>query len=140
MNYRKIGDYIELVDRRNSDLAIQNLLGVNISNSFMPSVANQTDLDLSKYKIIEKGVFATNIMHVGRDERLPIAYYEDDEPALVSPAYKTFIVSDEKKLLPEYLMIEFHRPEFHRLAWYYCDSSIRGGLDWDRFCEIEIPI
>lgn len=140
MRYKRLGDYLEIVDDRNIDLAITNLLGINITNNFMPSVANQNGLDLSKYKIVTKDIFATNIMHVGRDERLPIALYEDDEPALVSPAYKTFKVKDESKLIPEYLMIEFHRPEFHRLAWYYCDSSVRGGLDWERFCEIEIPI
>jgi type I restriction enzyme S subunit len=55
----------------------------------MPSVANQTGLDLSKYKVVKKGLFATNLMHVNRDEVLPIALYTDDEPALVSPAYKT---------------------------------------------------
>ena len=79
-------------------------------------------------------------MHVNRDEVLPIALYTDDESALVSPAYKTFEVINENKLLPEYLMIEFQRPEFDRKAWTYCDSSVRGGLDWDRLCEIEIPI
>jgi type I restriction enzyme S subunit len=52
----------------------------------MPSVANQTGLDLSKYKVVSKGQFATNLMHVNRDEVLPVALYTDDEPALVSPA------------------------------------------------------
>ncbi|QKM62940.1 hypothetical protein DCO16_07650 [Polynucleobacter antarcticus] len=78
-------------------------------------------------------------MHVGRDERLPISLYLADEPAIVSPAYFTFEVVDESELLPEYLMLQFIRPEFDRLTWYYCDSSIRGGLEWSRFCEIEIP-
>lgn len=140
MSFKRLGDYIKLVDNRKRDLSITNLLGINISNNFMPSVANRNGLDLTKYKIISKGQFATNIMHVGRDERLPVALYVNDEPALVSPAYKTFIVNDEEKLLPEFLMIEFQRPEFHRLAWYYCDSSVRGGLDWDRFCEMKVPI
>jgi type I restriction enzyme S subunit len=88
----------------------------------MPSVANQTGLDLSKYKVVKKGLFATNLMHVNRDEVLPIALYTDDEPALVSPAYKTFEVIDENELLPEFLMMEFQRPEFDRKAWTYCDS------------------
>jgi type I restriction enzyme S subunit len=140
MRYKRLGDYIQLVDNRNTDGKITNLLGVNITNNFMPTVANKSGLDLTKYKIVSRGVFATNIMHVGRDERLPIALYEADEPALISPAYKTFKVIDENKLIPEYLMIEFHRHEFHRLAWFFCDSSIRGGLDWERFCEIKIPV
>ena len=140
MSYKRIGDYIRLVSNRNSDWAITNLLGVNIYKNFMPSVANTSGVDLSKYKIIQKGQFATNIMHVNRDEILPVALYQNDEPAIVSPAYMTFEVIDENVLLPEFLMMEFQRPEFDRRAWTYCDSSVRGGLEWNRFCEIEIPI
>ena len=51
-----------------------------------------------------------------------------------------FEVIDENQLLPEFLMMEFQRPEFDRRAWTYCDSSVRGGLEWERFCEIQIPI
>lgn len=140
MSYKRIGDYIRLVSNRNSDWAITNLLGVNIYKNFMPSVANTSGVDLSKYKIIRKGQFATNIMHVNRDEILPVALYQNDEPAIVSPAYMTFEVIDENELLPEFLMMEFQRPEFDRRAWTYCDSSVRGGLEWERFCEIQIPI
>ena len=141
MTYKRLGDYIQVVDgNKNSDLEFSNLLGINISNNFMPSVANRNGLDLSKYKIVRKRQFATNIMHVGRDERLPVALYDENEPSIVSPAYKVFEVIDEKKILPEYLMIEFQRSEFHRLAWYYCDSSVRGGLEWDRFCDILLPV
>lgn len=140
MSYKKIGKYIQVVSNKNKDLKVTNLLGVNIFKNFMPSVANQTGLDLSKYKIIKKGQFATNLMHVNRDEVLPVALYTEDEPALVSPAYKTFEVIDEEELLPEFLMIELQRPEFDRKAWTYCDSSVRGGLEWDRLCEMEIPI
>jgi len=141
MNYKRIGDYIQIIDgNKNSDLKFTNLLGINITNNFMPSVANRHGLDLSKYKIVRNRQFATNIMHVGRDERLPVALYNDEVPSIVSPAYKVFEVIDEEKLLPEYLMIEFQRSEFQRLAGYYCDSSVRGGLDWDRLCDIQIPI
>ena len=140
MSYKRIGNYIRLVSNRNSDWAITNLLGVNIYKKFMPSVANTSGVDLSKYKIIRKGQFATNIMHVNRDEILPVALYQKDEPAIVSPAYMTFEVIDENELLPEFLMMEFQRPEFDRRAWTYCDSSVRGGLEWERFYDIEIPI
>ena len=140
MSYKRIGDYIRLVSNRNNNWTITNLLGVNIYKNFMPSVANTSGVDLSKYKIIQKGQFATNIMHVNRDEVLPVALYQNEEPAIVSPAYMTFEVIDENVLLPEYLMMEFQRPEFDRRAWAYCDSSVRGGLEWNRFCEIEIPI
>lgn len=140
MSYKRIGDYIQLVSNRNSDWAVTNLLGVNIYKNFMPSVANTSGVDLSKYKIIQKGQFATNIMHVNRDEILPVALYQKEEPSIVSPAYMTFEIIDKNILLPEFLMMEFQRPEFDRRAWTYCDSSVRGGLEWERFCEIQIPI
>ena len=37
-------------------------------------------------------------------------------------------------------MMYFRRSEFDRLGWFYTDSSIRGSLDWAKFCDIEIPI
>lgn len=140
MSFRPIGDYIKLAEEKNSNLITTNLLGINITKNFMPSVANISGVDLSKYKLIRKNQFSTNIMHVGRDERLPVALYKDEKPSIVSPAYKVFEVTDEEEILPDYLMMLFQRPEFDRLTWYYCDSSVRGGLDWDRFCEIELPI
>jgi len=139
MGYKRLGDYIQKVNNRNKDLEVSNLLGVNIFKNFMPSVANQSGLDLTKYKVIQKGQFATNLMHVNRDEVLPVALYTDNEPALVSPAYITFEVIDEGELLPEYLMMEFQRPEFDRKAWTFCDSSVRGGLEWGRLCDMVIP-
>lgn len=140
MSYKPLGDHIKLIDIRNKDLLIKNLLGINILKNFMPSVANISGVDLSKYKIIKKNQFAMNVMHVGRDEKLPISFYTEDDPAILSPAYLIFEVLDKKILLPEYLMLQFIRPEFDRLTWFYCDSSIRGGLEWDRFQEIKIFI
>lgn len=139
-NYKKIGDCIRLIDERNRNLEVSNLLGINITKNYMPSVANQTGLDFSKYKIVRKGRFACNIMHVGRDERFPVSLFVEEHPAIVSPAYVTFEVIDANVVLPEYLMIVFQKPEFDRYSWYVSDSSVRGGLEWERFCEIEIPI
>lgn len=139
-NYKKIGDCIRLIDERNRNREVSNLLGINITKNFMPSVANKTGLDFSKYKIVRKGRFACNIMHVGRDESFPVSLYVDEHPAIVSPAYITFEVIDTNVVLSEYLMIVFQKSEFDRYSWYVSDSSVRGGLEWERFCEIEIPI
>lgn len=139
MKFKPLGEIIELIDVKNLNGNLKEVMGVNISKSFMPSVANLNGVNLSKYKVISKNQFATNIMHVDRDEKLPIALYTDENPALVSPAYKVFKVKDEVSILPEYLMIFFITAEFDRLSCYYCDSSVRGGLEWERFSEIKIP-
>lgn len=139
-NYKRIGDCIKIVDEKNKELAVKELLGVNRTKNFMPSVANSTDLDLSKYKIVRKNRFACNLMHVGRDEVFPVSLYTHDLPAIVSPAYITFEVSDPLTILPEYLMMLFQREEFDRFTWFVSDSSIRGGLEWERFCDVLIPL
>ena len=140
MSYKRIGDYIHLVDNRNKDLAVTNLLGINITKNFMPSVANTSETDLSKYKIIKKGQFAYSAMQVGRDETIRLALYTDDKPAIISPAYLVIEVNDENELLPEYMMMWFQRPESDRYGWFISDSSVRASLEWERFCEIQIPI
>ena len=135
-----ISQLIELVDKRNSDGNVKNLLGVNVKKEFMPSKAKVSEASLLKYKIVNSEIFVTNLMHVGRDELLPVSLYKMDEPAIVSPAYKTFRIKENAGILPEFLMLWFHSPEFDRLTWYYCDSSVRGGLEWDRLCEIKAPV
>lgn len=138
--FRRLGDYIQLVDNRNKDLKVPNLLGINISKNFMPSVANVSGTDLSKYKIIQRGQFAYSAMQVGRDETIRLVLYTDDEPAIISPAYLVIESKDENELIPEYMMMWFQRPESDRYGWFISDSSVRASLDWERFCEIEIPI
>ncbi len=139
-SYKRLGDYIRLVDNRNKDLAVTNLLGINITKNFMPSVANVSGTDLSKYKVIKKGQFAYSTMQVGRDKTIRLALYTDDEPAIISPAYLVIESKDKNKLIPEYMMMWFQRPESDRYGWFISDSSVRASLEWERFCEIEIPI
>ena len=138
--YGKLGDFVRQVDDRNKKLITKNVLGINIDKYFMPSVANVIGTDLSKYKLISKNRFACNPMHVGRDERLPIALYTAEEPSIVSPAYFMFEIIDTGTLNPDYLMMWFRRPEFDRECWYYTDGSVRGGITWDDLCRLELPI
>ncbi|MBN2769072.1 MAG: restriction endonuclease subunit S [Spirochaetes bacterium] len=138
--YKRVGDYIQPVDNRNKDLAVTNLLGINITKNFMPSVANVSETDMTKYKLIEKGQFAYSAMQVGRDKTIRIALYDKNEPAIISPAYLVLEVIDKNKLLPEFVMMWFQRPESDRYGWFISDSSVRASLDYDRLCDIEIPI
>lgn len=139
-NYEPLGKHIQLVDYRNSEEVTSTVLGISIDKEFMPSVANVIGTDLSRYKLISKGLFACNPMHVGRDERLPIALYEKDSPAIVSPAYFMFEIIDRDVLNEEYLMMWFRRPEFDRECWFMTDGSVRGGITWEDLCRIKLPV
>ena len=139
-NYDILGNHIRLIDTRNRESITDRVLGINIDKFFMPSVANVIGTDLSKYKLITKGKFACNPMHVGRDERLPVALYDEEKPAIVSPAYFMFEVIDNSILKEDYLMMWFRRPEFDRICWLHTDGSVRGGITWDDICRLELPI
>ena len=138
--YKRLGDYIREVNVRNRELKVTNLLGVNLSKQFFPSIANIIGTDLSKYKIIEKGQFGCKFMSVGRDGILPISLMQDDKPAIISSAYYVFEVKDQEVLLPEYLMMWLRRPEFDRQLWFYSGGDVRGGVNYDDFCEMPIAV
>ena len=139
-SFRKIGDYISVIDNRNSDGSITNLLGLSIEKCYIPSVANVIGTDLNNYKVIRKGQFACSLMQVSRDQKIPIALYNDEKPAIMSPAYEMFEVSRPDELLPEYMELWFKRAEFDREASFYAVGGVRGSLDWDDFCRMELPV
>jgi len=139
-SYKRLGDYIQEIKVRNTDLKAEKLLGINIDKFFMPSVANIVGTDLSVYKIVKKNQFACNRMHVGRDYRLPISMSKSDAEFMVSPAYDVFEIKDTEILYPDYLMMWFTRREFDRNAWFYTDADVRGGLHWKALCDMQLPI
>lgn len=140
MIYKKLGDCVQLVAKRNSDDSVQNVVGINIAKYFMPSVANIIDTDLTKYKVIKKGQFACNRMHVGRDNSLPVAMYINEQEAIVSPAYDVFEVKNLEEILPEYLLLFFSRSEFDRECWFHTDADVRGSLSWADLTNIRMPV
>lgn len=136
----RLGDYIEECDERNVEGRSLPFYGINKEKTFMPTVADTNQLDSSKYKVVGQGVFVFSGMQTGRDQCIRLALREDKSPVLISPAYTTFKMKDEGKLLPEYLFIFFKRKEMDRYGAFLSDGSIRSNLDWDRFCDIRIPL
>ena len=138
--YKRLGDYIREVNVRNRELKVTKPMGINIDKHFMPSVANVIGTDLSTYKLVSRMQFACNLMHVGRDEKIPIALLTGDKPIIVSPAYFVFEVIESNVLLPEYLMMWFRRKEFDRNAWFYTDADVRGGMSKEALLDMQLPI
>jgi type I restriction enzyme S subunit len=139
-NYKRIGDYIRLVDERNTGLEVPNLLGLTIAKTFIPSVANIIGANMENYKIIRRNQFACSTMQVRRDRKMPVALLTDTDEAIISQAYPVFEVADEKQLLPEYLMMWFSRKEFDREACFYAIGGVRGSLEWVDFCDMRLPV
>ena len=154
--YHPLGDYIRPVDVRNRDLKVTKLLGLSIEKCFIPSIANTIGTDMSTYKIVQPRQFAYGPVTSRNGDKITIALYTGDEPAIISQAYVVFEIMDAgvpvethgraslpdapSQLLPEYLMMWFRRPEFDRYARYHSHGSAREIFDWDEMCATKIPV
>ena len=139
-NYRKLGDYIQPVDVRNSDLKVSHLLGLSIEKCFIESIANTIGTDFRPYKIVKKGQFAYGPVTSRNGDKITIALLKEADVCIISSSYSVFEITDTTKLLPEYLMLWFSRPEFDRYARYKSHGSVREIFDWDEMCRVELPV
>ena len=141
INYR-LGDCIELYTEKCGipNLTIWDVSGVNSDKEFFEP-SKQVGADTSSYKIVPPNYFACNLMHVGRDEVLPIALNHTKDNKIVSPAYTVFKIKEGTPLLREYFFIMLKSDERDRYFWFHTDSSVRDGMSWEDFCELilEIP-
>jgi len=139
-SYKKLGNYIQIVNKRDANKTVDKLLGVSIRKVLMPSIANIIGTDMSTYKIIKKNQFAYGPVTSRNGDKISVALLEEYEEAIVSQAYTVFEVIDKNELLPEYLMMWFRRPEFDRYARFKSHGSAREIFGWDEMCDTELPI
>ena len=137
---QKVGDLLETVDKRNSELTYTDVQGININKTFFPTVANIDESNTRNYKIVENNQFAFSGMQTGRDTCIRIALNEESKPVIISPAYTVFRIKDDNVVLSHYIMLWFSRKQVDRYGWFASDGSIRSNLDLERLCEMEIPI
>ncbi|GAA4764518.1 MULTISPECIES: restriction endonuclease subunit S [Flavobacterium] len=139
-SYKRLGDFIKEINIKNSDLKIKNLVGVSIEKTLIKSVANTIGTDMSTYKIIKKNQLACKLMSVGRDEKLPVDLYTDENPSIISAAYYVFEPVSSDILLPEYLKMWLFRKETDRYVGYVSGGDVRGGISWETFSEMPIKV
>lgn len=139
-SYKRLGDYIQEVDIRNRDLQCTKLLGLSIAKTFIPSIANTVGTDFRPYKIVKHNQFAYVPVTSRNGDKITVALYDGEEDCIISQAYISFEIKDTSKLLPEYLMIWFRRPEFDRYARFKSHGSAREVFDWEEMCNVLMPI
>lgn len=137
---KRLGDYIRQVDVRNRDLAVDNLLGLSISKQFIPSIANTIGTDMANYKVVQPRQFGYVPVTSRNGDKITVALYNGDKPCIISQAYIVFEVTDTDKLLPEYLMMWFRRPEFDRYARFKSHGSAREVFEWDEMGDVMLPV
>ncbi|MBR2549787.1 MAG: restriction endonuclease subunit S [Clostridiales bacterium] len=141
LNKVRIGTFVELYSEACGipNLTVNDVSGINRDKEFFEP-SKQVGADTSKYKVVPPNYFACNLMHVGRDVVLPISLNHSGKNKIVSPAYTVFRITDETIILKEYFFILLNSDERDRYFWFHTDSSIRDGMDWNVFCDVEIEI
>lgn len=137
----KIGTIIEVLSQKCNipNLSVDDVSGINSDKEFFEP-AKAVGNDTSNYKIVPPNYFACNLMHVGRDVVLPIALNCTNNDKIVSPAYTVFKLIDEQTVLKEYFFMMLNSKEMDRFFWFNTDSSVREGLPWETFCNIELQV
>ena len=137
----KLGDFVEPYSEKcgSPDLTAWDISGVNSDKEFFEP-AKQVGADTSNYKIVPPHYFACNLMHVGRDRVLPIAFNHTECEKIVSPAYTIFRIKENAPVINEYFFMLLKSAEKDRYFWFHTDSSVRDGMSWDDFCDMEIQV
>ena len=137
----RLGDFLELFNERCGvpDLTVWDISGVNSDKEFFEP-SKQAGSDTSNYKIVPPDYFACNLMHVGRDVVLPIALNHSGKQKIVSPAYTVFKIKDGTPLIKEYFFMMLKSEERDRYFWFHTDASVRDGMSWDDFCDLDVEL
>lgn len=139
-DYKPLGQYIQLVDERNHDGAINNLVGVSFEKKIIPSIANTIGTDLSNYRVIKPGQFAYCPVTSRNGDRISIALYKGGDNAILSVAYSVFEITKVNELDADYLMLWLSRPEFDRYARFISHGSVRELFSWEDMCNVLLPV
>ena len=137
---KPIGPYLLESNKRNDiNLAVDAVRGLATSKAMIPTKANMTGVSLSNYKIVSPGQIAYVSDTSRRGDKISLGYNDTKETFLVS-SISTVFGTDEKKLLPDYLMLFLTRSEFDRYTRFCSWGSARETFDWSEMCGVEIPI
>lgn len=93
--------------------------------------------DLSNYKVVHHGQFAYATNHI---EEGSIGLLTHRDAGLVSPMYTVFKTNGQvdTRFLYRVLKTEHYRQKFE--AWTSASVNRRGGLRWNEFSRIRIPL
>jgi type I restriction enzyme S subunit len=136
---KKLGDYIERLNIKNLDDKYNSVIGISERKEFRPPAGKVNKHNLTNHLIVRKNEFAY-IPRMNTFKPLAVALSHYDYPVLVSSSYEAFRITNENKLLPEFLLLFFKRAEFDRYAAFHAWSSTRDTFEWEQMCNVQLPI
>lgn len=140
--YRKLGEFIEVLNRRNTDmkLGLDSVRGISNTKSITETSKATVDENvISKFYVINPGEFIYNPRTTRMGDKVGLAFNNTDKPLLFTFNNSAFKIKDlvKDKLLPEYLYLFFCRSEFDRFARINSWGSATELFLFDDLCTIK---
>ena len=135
----EIGERLKRLDIRNSDSKVKDVKGLSVSKQFREPTSKVDRENLASYKVVENGQFAF-VQTTNNEKCLVVCLSSYKMPIVVSSVNEVFEIEDTTKLLPEYLFLQFKRPEFDRYARFNSWGSARETFTWEDMCRVKIPL
>lgn len=135
----ELRSYIRRLDKRNSDNSIKAVKGLSVTKQFREPTSKVDKTKLQNYKIVLQDQFAF-VQTTNNEKCLVTCLSKFEYPIVVSSVNEVFEIVDTGKLLPEYLYLQFKRPEFDRYARFNSWGSARETFNWDDMCRVKIPL
>lgn len=141
LNYKKLGEYIELVGCLNADLHYGevDVRGVSNSKEIIQTKANNEGRDFNKFYVVAPNEFIYNSRTSRMGEKVGLGYNDTEKTFITSFNNTVFRVRNEA-LLPMYLFMWFNRPEFDRYARFHSWGSSTEIFSWTEMRNTLLPI
>lgn len=141
LNYKKLGNYVELVNCLNTKLHYgeTDVRGVSNNKEIIQTKANNEGRDFDKFYIVKPGEFIYNSRTSRMGDKVGLGYNDKNKTIITSFNNTVFKIKDEV-LLPMYLFMWFNRTEFDRYVRYHSWGSSTEIFSWEEMCNTLIPI
>lgn len=138
----KLGELIELVQEINSELKYgpADVRGMTITKEIIPTKADVSGMDLSKFIVVHPREFIYNPRTHGK--RIGFGYNNGKENFIISWNNIAFRVKKtmESDILPDYLFLHFKRDEWDREACFQSWGSSTEVFSWESLCDMTINL
>ena len=144
LSKHKLGEFIELLDNRNVNLEYgpDDVRGVNNLKQLMPTKADISGRDLTKFQIVHPGDFVFNHRTSRNGSKFSIAYNDLSFPDICTEDYVVFRIKSayQRTLHARWLYMFFNRPEFDRYVITNSWGSSTEFYNWEDICEVELAL
>lgn len=138
----KLGELVELVDETNSEgkYGPKDVRGMTITKEIIPTKADVSNADLTKFIVVHPGEFVFNPRTHGK--KIGFGYNNTTSNFIISWNNIAFKVKDEAAdvVIPTYLFLHFNRDEWDREACYRSWGTSTEVFSWEALCDMQVTL